>query len=96
LTVFRLLEGCYESHVGGNKITVEYNRVEKLTRDKEMEIVAKKRDFGKKFTSAHQTTIDILVPSKGEGIKNFYSGDIKGNLIAWKIDNFRSLTKTKV
>lgn len=92
----RILDGCFEKHAGGNVVNVVYNRVEKLTRDKEMEIAAKKREFGKKFTSLHQTTIDILTPTKSQGSKSFFTGDIKGGLIAWNLDASRSLRNSKV
>lgn len=86
-----MLDSCFETQAGGNRIEVKYNRVEKLRRDKEMEVVAKKRDFGKKFTSLHQTTIDILAPNKFRNAKEFFTGDLKGNLIAWGVDASRSL-----
>ena len=66
---------------------VKYNRVEELARKKEMEVRAKERDFKTKFQSHHMTAITVLTPNKAKAFSVFFTGDVKGNLISWKLSD---------
>lgn len=76
---------------GGFRIQFKKSRVETLTSDKDNEALASKREFKNKIQSLHFTNIEHISLTKKNGATHVLSGDIKGNLIAWKLGQVKNL-----
>lgn len=84
-----VLKGLFEKKAGGFLIEVTYSAVEKLAREKELEVLSRNRTNKKKFNHLHFTQIVTVCPFKSAD--TFFTADLKGNFLLWKASDYKKL-----
>lgn len=82
---------CEKQSPGGFLIKVVYSAVEKLARDKELEVLAKSRETKPEFKTVHFTNIISHSLLKASDASTVITGDLKGNILVWKLSDMRAI-----
>jgi len=88
---FRVLRGAMEKQAGGFLIKIEYSAVEKLRRNEELKVKAAVSENKPEFATIHYTNIIGFALPKPKDFTQFFTADLKGNLILWKPAEMRAI-----